>query len=452
MDPFNIFFAVSETAPAPTSHNRTIYASPKGNDSNPGTSPTLAKTFLGAAGVARPGSVVCLLPGTYSLNASFTPPTSGTPTAWIVYKNCGTAPVNFVWSGPADASPMFKLGSGKFPTGPAYLEFRGLHLDGAGNAADGFFCRGGHHLRFVNNTIMNTGGSGIASIQCDYLTVDHNIVEHNGYIPASTRVPQWYSWTSGISLNSNQWFDRYTGFHSVISNNIVSGEVDQSAKHTDGNGIILDLSNGSYEYKSANTPPALVINNVVFENGGHCIEAFTVTNFWIVNNTCYFNTLDPAMAGGGSITTNNSREGYIINNIAVSSKSRNPAYDQENNNADVRYLHNLFHGSSNRLKDLDDSSFLEANPEFVNPPSWNSSRERTRPSIPELKLQSGGLELRESSPALRKGIDPALLPHLPAAILADLQKYLYKDVEGRPRPQGGPFDLGAYQESVPKGN
>src|SRR5438034_5094607 len=137
---------------------------------------------------------------------------------------------------------MFYLGGGSFPSGPAYLEFRGLNLDGRGNAADGFFCRGSHHLRFISNSISNTGGSGIASIDCDYLTSDHNLINHNGYIPSGTANPQWYSWTSAISYNSNQWFDNYAGFHNIISNNIISGEVDQSTHHTDGNGIILDLS------------------------------------------------------------------------------------------------------------------------------------------------------------------------------------------------------------------
>src|SRR4029077_13851673 len=167
----------------------------------------------------------------------------------------------------------------------------GFNMGESANAPDGFFCRGAHHIRFLNNSISNTGGSGIASINCDYLTADHNLIHHNGYIPSSTAVPGDYSWTSGISFNSNQWFDTYSGFHNIISNNIISGEVDQSPHHTDGNGIILDLSSGFYDPSTANTPPALVVNNVVYGNGGRCIVAYVVTNFWIVNNTCYKNNL-----------------------------------------------------------------------------------------------------------------------------------------------------------------
>src|SRR5947199_8880567 len=119
--------------------------------------------------------------------------------------------------------------------------------------------------------MRNTGGSWVGTRDCDYLTADHNTVYHNGYMPASTSVPQWYGWTNGISFNSDQWFDTYPGFHNVIANNIVVGEYDSSSKHTDGNGIILELSNGYYSASTANTPPELIINNDVYGNGGCCI-------------------------------------------------------------------------------------------------------------------------------------------------------------------------------------
>src|SRR5438876_162217 len=255
---------------ASTSSDCTLFASPSGSSSNSGTSPSSPKSFSSAASASGPGSVVCLLGGTYTLSSSFSPPTSGSPSSWITYKNYDSTPVNFVWSGGSNASAMFYIGGGSFPSGPAYLEFRGLNLNGNANAADGFFCRGSHHLRFISNSISNTGGSGIASIDCDYLTSDHNLINHNGFIPSGTANPQWYSWTSAISYNSNQWFDNHPGFHNIISNNIISGEVDQSTHNTDGNGIILAPSSGSYAPSTAHTPPALILHNVVYRNGCPC--------------------------------------------------------------------------------------------------------------------------------------------------------------------------------------
>ncbi len=429
------------------SANCTLFASASGNDANSGLSSDSPKSFSGAAAAAQPGAVVCLLGGTYTLSSSFSPSTSGTPSSWIVYKNFGDAPVSFVWAGPADASPMFKLGNGNLRSGPAYLEFRGLNLDGSGNAADGFFCRGAHHIRFLNNSISNTGGSGIASINCDYLTADHNLIHHNGYIPSSTAVPGDYSWTSGISFNSNQWFDTYSGFHNIISNNIISGEVDQSPHHTDGNGIILDLSSGSYDPSTANTPPALVVNNVVYGNGGRCIVAYVVTNFWIVNNTCYKNNLDPSLKNAGSIESNDAHDGYIVNNIAVPWNSTHPAFEQQNSNSKIFYYKDMYSGAASNFTYSEPLQLIEADPLFLSPPVLDPALPGQYATVLAASQLDRALTLRLTSQAIAKGIDPATLPNLPEAIVTDLKKCSYTDINGNRRPPGGPFDLGAYQSA-----
>jgi len=140
----------------------------------------------------------------------------------------------------------------------------------------------------------------------------HGRSQHRGpqrlHPAAAGSSASYYSWTSGISFNSNQWYDSYTGFHNIISNNIVTDEVDQSAKHSDGNGIILDLSDRTYNYSSANTPPALIVNNVVYGNGGRCMEAYVVSNFWMVHNTCHGNNLDSSIARSSSVDINNAHD------------------------------------------------------------------------------------------------------------------------------------------------
>jgi hypothetical protein len=423
----------------------TLFASPSGTDGNSGNSPSSAKSLSSVAALTRPGSVVCLLGGSYSLASSFKPTQSGTASSWIVYKNYGDSPVNFVWNGPADASAMFYFGGGKFPSKPAYLEFRGFNLDGMGNAADGFFCRSSHHLRFIGNSISNTGGSGIASIDCDYLTADHNLIYHNGYMPSNTQVPADYGWTSGISFNSARWLDSYPGFHNIISNNIIAGEYDGSSHHSDGNGIILDLSDGSYKYSSADTPPALVINNVVYGNGGRCVVAYVVTNFWIVNNTCYKNALDPELTNAGSLAANNSKSGFFINNIALGWKNNQPPYEQGLPNSEILYYSNMYSGSPNNFAQSEPSQLIEADPLFLNPPLFDPALPGQYATAPHPSSLGDGLTLRPTSPAIGKGLDPGRLPGLPEAIVRDLQKYIYTDIKGNRRTPGGPFDLGAYQ-------
>jgi hypothetical protein len=284
-----------------------------------------------------------------------------------------------------------------------------------------------------------TGTAGIGTRDCDYLTADHNLIYHNGYMPASTPDPQWYGWTSGISYNSNQWFDNYSGFHNIISNNIVVGEFDSSSNHTDGNGIILDLSNGSYNASNANTPPVLIINNVVYGNGGRRIHAYIVTNFWI-DNTCYDNNLDPTLGRAGSFSTNGSQNGYFINNISFASSSSYPAYIQEGSNSNIQYFADMYYGSS---PNFSSPQLLEADPLFVHPPpSLTQYGYSTAPS----PLQLGNdLTLQPGSPAFGKGIDPSALPGLPSAIVSDLKNYIYADINGKPHPQSGGSDLGAYQ-------
>jgi hypothetical protein len=427
-----------------TASDCTLFASPSGSDSNSGSSPSAPKSFFGAANATQPGSVLCLLGGTYNLSSSFTPPNSGSPSSWIVYKNYDSTPVNFVYSGPANAASIFRItNGGTFPSGgPAYLEFRGLNLNGQGNSGDAFWCGGTHHLRFISNTMHDTGGSGIATRDCDYLTADHNLVYHNGYLPSSTSVPQWYGWTSGISFNSNQWFDNYSGFHNIISNNIVVGEFDSSSNHTDGNGIILDLSNGSYDPSTANTPPALIINNVVYGNGGRCILGYVVTNFWFVNNTCYKNDLDTLENNFGSFTAADSHDGYMINNIAVAISSNHPSYEQSGPVSNLHYFQNLSFGSSPNFSPSDPSQFTLADPLFLSPPilALDGYSSALVPS-----LLGNGLTLLPISPAFAKGIDPSTLPGLSASLASDLKKFIYTDINGKTRPQGGAVDLGAYQ-------
>jgi uncharacterized protein DUF4082/Big-like domain-containing protein/putative Ig domain-containing protein len=417
-----------------TASNCTLFASPSGIDSNSGSSSSDPKTFTGAATVTQPGSVLCLLAGTYDLSSTFYPPNTGSPSSWIVYQAYGNGPVNFVWTAGATGQPMFKFGGGSFPSGAAYLEFKGLSLNGQNDAADGFFCQGGHHLSFIGNSISNTGGSGVGAVDCDYLTSDHNLINHNGYL---------YGWTSAISYNSVQWFDNYPGFHNIISNNIITGEFDGSENHTDGNGIILDLSNGSYNYSTANTPPALIINNVVYGNGGRCIQTNVVTNFWIVNNTCYKNDLDTSLGNVGSFTSQNSNGGYFINNIAVSVATNNPSYDQESSNANIQYFADMYFGSPFNFSYSNPSQLINADPLFLLPPSLSIGGYAT--SLAPSLLGTGLTLTPLLSPALGKGIDPSTLSGVPANIVSDLKKYIYTDINGKARPQGGGSDLGAYQ-------
>jgi len=417
----------------------TLFAAVTGNDMNSGDSPSSPKTFTGAAKVARPGAVICIEAGTYYESHSFSPPQSGTASSYITYRAYGDGPVTFVWTGDnAPGSIMFNLDStAGFPNGYKYLRFIGLNLDGRNTARNGFFARYGHHLVFSWNHIKNTGGAGIGAVSCDYIKSNHNWIWHNGYVEGAT---------SAISYNSTKFYDNYAGFHNIISNNLISGEQDLAA-NTDGNGIIFDMSgNRTPGLTNANTPPGLIVNNVVYQNSADCVVNFTVSHIWVVNNTCYKNVLNTGLLPGHiwEMGDNQSKLDWYVNNIVYTWKSSIPAYFSHNSDLGKWYRNMTFLGPL-ALTPTDPSQFFHDDPEFVSDPFVNATANGQWADASDPAKIGSSFELRSSSPAIAKGVDPTTLPNVPAAIAHDLRLYIYTDINGNPRPKGGPFDLGAYQ-------
>ncbi len=437
----------------------TLYAAvpPTGNDANNGTTALTPKTFTGAASATVAGSIVCLEGGTYSLTTTFQPPHVGTATAYIVYKAYGDSPPVFLWNGCNVAGcRMFLLGTESlgFP-GPHYIEFNGLTLDGNERATNAFSVLGSHHIRILNCRMINTGGAGVAAIDSDYLTLDHNQIFHNGTNAGSD--PTYGTccgWTSGIAHNSAQFLDSYTGLHILITNNLIAGEVDGSSHHTDGNGIILDLScrSGCTTLATAHTPPVLIMNNVVYQNGGKCILANIVSDFYVINNTCYKNGLDLALTTTPSeFAERVSRNGVYANNIdyAWGGQSHNYSYDSDaGGSSSISYFKEMWLVGGLNFTPSDPSQFFNLDPQFVSPPSINPNLGHQYASATDPALIGTALTLQGSSPAINAGIDPSTISGLPAQILTDLRLYIYSDINGIGRTAGN-WNLGAYQFAPP---
>ena len=426
----------------------TLFASPSGPDTNSGLDVAHPKTLQGAANATVPGSVVCLEAGTYNRSSPFVPPQSGTAAQWIVYRAYGDGQVNFVWTGTYDASPMIQLGTSStvFPNGPSYLEFRGLNFDGnAYYAADGIYCRGGHHINLIGNHFSHLGSAGYGDKRCDYTNLIGNTVWDSGYVPVGTPVPQYYGWSSGISLNSHQWYDTYSGFHSIVANNIISGEYDRSTHHTDGNGIILDLSNGTYTPSTANTPPALIINNVIYGNGGDCIQPFIVTNYYVVNNACFKNNLDTSLGITGSVVTHSAHDGYYINNIAYSYDPAYYTYGREGTliSNDYHYYNLYWNAGLSNLPQQAADHWINADPLFLSPPVLAVGG---YVRAPDPQTIGNSFTLQAGSAARGYGIDATTVAGLPPQIVADMAPWFYTAINGTARAHGGACDLGAYQQ------
>ena len=153
----------------------------------------------------------------------------------------------------------------------------------------------------------------------------------------------------------------------------------------------------------------------------------------------------PEVKNAGSLTTNNSKNGRFINNIAVAWKSDQPPYEQKNPNSDILYYSDLYFGAPNNFVYSDPSQLIEADLLFVYAPVLDLKLPSQHASVPHPSQIGNGLALSPSSPAIGRGIDPTALPKLPKNIITDLRKYVYTDIDGNKRRRGGPFDLGAYQ-------
>jgi len=230
------------------------------------------------------------------------------------------------------------------------------------------------------------------------LRTDHIATAAQAASPRILIIRRTTGWTSYFSTKLSCFAKR--GARAVVQSCLTQ---DCSIhQHTDGNGIILDLPYGS----NTTTPPALVVNNIVWGNGADCIETFGsgsqfVTDEWVVNNTCYSNNLD--QSGRGAITAQGTGSSYFVNNIVYLLSSGGVpvngafAFDQEPNSTtdtNVEYYNNLYYGTSSCCHQFSSSSSwnggISGDPQFALAPyfypsvtsPYNSQYKLGRPPLP----------------------------------------------------------------------
>ena len=421
------------------------YVSAKGSDHNDGRSPETAfATPQKALDRAYPGDIVVLMDGTYTANlkpvASFV--RSGEPDAWIVLKNYpGQHPI--LTSNGWNIVDIEQGSNGQHSNAPplAYLEVRGLHIRGEGDvakqkypeamdqadsrtnsngiAADGRYSKATiHHLRFADNLVEYCPGCGIGSIDCDWVTVEHNICRDNCW--TTIYAP------SGISVMGAPNFDSTMNvYKKLVRNNVCCHNQTYEmwkaiGKYSDGNGIILDVNQQSPSHPGAvYMGRTLVQSNLSYDNGGsgiHCVQADRVD---IINNTAYHNSASVHLEYP-EMFTYNSHDVHFIDNILVAPVANIAAGEKPEpvntlagrSNSNVTFSHNVYFGG-NIPPVLGDSDVV-ANPQFDDA------------SIDD---KIADFHLRPSSPAIGKGMITSFSPIL--------------DIDGRTRLV--PPSEGAYE-------
>lgn len=422
------------------------YVSPAGSDKFSGrTEKTAFATPQKALDVAQPGDIVVLMDGTYQGGnanvATFRRP--GTPDAWIVLKNYpGHKPLltSTGWNIVSIAQ-----GSKDKPSllpALAYLEVRGLHVRGEGDVAktkypdamnkpdsrtnsngiavdgrytDNIF----HDIRIADNFVEFCPGQGVGSIDSDWVTIENNVCQSNCWTTIYA--------TSGISVMGSANFDAQVGIYKRLVRNNVSchnqtyekwASVD---KYSDGNGIILDVNQGSDAHPNQKyVGRTLVQSNLCYDNGGSGIHTVTADRVDIIGNTAYLNSASVHLEYS-QIYSYGSNDVRIMNNIMVApvanvaaGEKPEPVNRLGGKNTEVVFSHNVYFGG-NIAPTLGEHDVV-GDPQFVKP-----SRDT---ALADFHLRTG-------SPAIASGIFAPFAPFL--------------DLDNKPRKRAAPTK-GAYEK------
>lgn len=268
-----------------------------------------------------------------------------------------------------------------------------------------------HHITIKNCKVHDFPGGGIGVGGADYVTIEGNTVYNNS----------WYTMyaTSGISILGPKPIDAVATYKMIVRGNTVYNNKTQvnwrtssgNDRLSDGNGIIIDVNNGS-QGTPVYTGRTLVENNVSYFNGGGGIHAFQAARVDIINNTAYNNG---QIVGYPEIDAQSGTDVKIYNNIMYARTT----LDQVNgkvgncnlNDASAVYDYNIYFGPSFRNG---------ANDKTTDPKFMNMS---TNPAVANFTLQT-------TSPAINAGTQLLFAP---------------KDILGVARPKGNAVDCGAYE-------
>lgn len=386
---------------------QTWYVAGTGNDVNDGkTLKTAFRSLQKAADVVQAGDNVWVDNGIYT-NADKS--NSG---AVLSIKTSGTADSWITWKAIKGAKPTIRpVGWSGIQITGSYHIIDGLEVIGNNDEivllqaqedakkakpnpffnTNGIFIEGRiqkpnekpHHIIIRNCTVRKCAGGGIAAIEMDYLTIEDCKVYENAWFMRYGG--------SGISTLNNWAFDDKIGYHIIIQRNFVYNNKtlvnwEKIGKLSDGNGIILDVTDPNKEgatnpnadavVKSnttaqmdtnANVIPkpkrpewkgrALIANNISAFNGGSGIHTFRTKHVDIINNTTYWNG---GIVGYQELFPNNSEDIVILNNIIVPRPGGKVT--SNNRNKDIRWDYNLYPSSQTVFVGAND---IIADPHFM---------------------------------------------------------------------------------------
>jgi hypothetical protein len=403
------------------------FVSMSGNNAWPGTAAQPWRTLQFAANQTDPGDRVTVRPGNY---VGFDLRHSGTL----------AAPIEFI----AEPGVFIDTPSQVRQSDGVYLD--GINLEGASHIIiDGFNIAGmpeaavrsvgfdddfASHITVRNVTATNNGVWGIFTGHVNDLLIENNrtsgsIDEHGIYVSNSGDRPvirnniSWNNRSNGIHMNG----DLSQGGDGIISGALVSGNVIYNNGVGGGSGINMD-----------GVQDSRIENNLLYNNRASGISLYSwdgaegSTGNVVVNNTIY-----QASNGRWALNIQDASSGNtVLNNILLHPGSRGainispdslPGFTSDYNVVTDRFT----------TTDGDTTQTLA---------QWRASTGQDMHSLVGTASQlfvnsTSDFHLKSAAPAINAGTSL----HAPAF-----------DLDGRPRPAGAAFDIGAYEWAAATAN
>jgi parallel beta-helix repeat protein len=441
---------VSTPAPTPTPSGATactLHVSTSGSDANVGSFSLPLRTVQAAINRVTAGSTICLMQGRYAgalINNKF-----GQESAWITLTSYpgqratidayadryATSPFPIELYGSryfeirdldiTDSSPL--LDSTRFEdysknraggialsnaydgTVPSYIRIQNCriyHVSGSG-VGTGYDA---HHVEFLDNIVENAGlnhlGYGIYFGGSDHV-IRGNVMRNN--LAYGMHI---YSEKFGTTTQ----FGRTLGMpptRILVENNLIYGNglipyglgwPGYEGYGPRGDGILLFGSTSD-----GGARDNVIRGNIIFGNGGTGI--FTDSRSGSIDNNTIYNN------GSGGVSLHQMPSGVpgmlVRNNILYKNCSRcTPGYGEHDPGSGHTFLNNLFGTAS---------------PSFVGGSVFRNNLYFTDPKFVN---EGGDFHLQSTSPAINAG----------TALATPVS-----DQDGTPRPQGGAFDIGAFE-------
>ncbi len=316
---------VAWVPPLPLSSGQAFYASPTGDDANPGTLAAPWRSVTKANSL-QSGQILYLRAGTYGARG----------TTALDFSATGTALAPITVSGyPGDARPLIQ---GRMTMSGSYIRLTNVIVDGPTGDVSGPGPNGeaitiiltGSHLELSNSEVrFDQWHAGVgADAALDYRIINNYIHDNGGYLgDYSTSDAQWntshgiYNSPSSYGLVANNVLEhndakglsaRHDANHIIFANNTVVG-----------NGRFgVDAAENTYDWVFANN---ILLNNGTIKGGGGIHTDGTGGLTYVEINNIFWNN-------GTSGTDTWDNNATVINNIVANPLLVNPAVATDHQN------------------------------------------------------------------------------------------------------------------------